>query len=538
MELALTHWPADILATVDCLRAMGAAIEIQDGICKISPILTREKEAALCCRESGSTLRFLLPLAAAVCLGASFTGQGRLLQRPLLPLIKALKDHGVNIWTEASGKEEIGAEGFPAKETGTQKTAAHSFAEQEAETKKTTAQECAAQEPNAQKTAAQEFEVEDRSGACLQVRGRPASGLYTISGNVSSQFISGLLFTLPLLPGDSRIKLTTKLESSPYVDMTLDALERFGIAAKREPGGFFIPGGQIYHGASPRLEVEGDWSGAAFFLASGAVGGSVICRGLNLDSRQGDKAILQLLSRFGAKVETGLEATAEPGSAPRAEAGFGAAAEPGSAPRAEAGFGAAAEPGLASKAEAGFGAAAEPGSASRAEAEFGAAAEPGSAPRCEAKAGEEAGKTAGGGRGWAAVSPAPLTAMDVDVSQIPDLLPILAVIACKARGASRFQKAGRLRFKESDRLKNTAALINALGGRAEEGADSLTVYGSGGLTGGTVSACGDHRMAMAAAVAAQLCREPVIITDAEAVEKSYPDFFRDYNRLGGCADVI
>jgi len=136
----------------------------------------------------------------------------------------------------------------------------------------------------------------------ITVSGQMQNGVYEIAGNVSSQYITGLLFALPLLQGDSEIRLTSPLESAPYVDMTIDALEKFGVKVQRTENGFFVKGGQKY--ISPQIiEVEGDWSNAAFFITATAIGHSVIVDGLNQDSKQGDKAIKDLLTLTGEKIE-------------------------------------------------------------------------------------------------------------------------------------------------------------------------------------------------------------------------------------------
>ena len=127
--------------------------------------------------------------------------------------------------------------------------------------------------------------------------------------------------------------------------------------------------------------------------------------------------------------------------------------------------------------------------------------------------------------------------VEVDVDAIPDLLPVLAVTACARAGETRFVNGARLRLKESDRLESTSRLIKSLGGRAEAEADSLTVLGDG-LRGGEADACGDHRIAMSAAVASILCTQPVILTGGEAVNKSYPAFFSDFKALGGQIERI
>ena len=123
--------------------------------------------------------------------------------------------------------------------------------------------------------------------------------------------------------------------------------------------------------------------------------------------------------------------------------------------------------------------------------------------------------------------------VDIRVDEIPDLVPALSVLACARRGVTRFSDAARLRLKESDRIATCRRMVEALGGTAEDGPDSLTVTGTGALRGGTVDGSGDHRIVMAAAIAALLCREDVVITGAEAVNKSYPQFFADYRALGG-----
>ncbi|NLZ59973.1 MAG: 3-phosphoshikimate 1-carboxyvinyltransferase, partial [Lentisphaerae bacterium] len=184
-----------------------------------------------------------------------------------------------------------------------------------------------------------------------------------------------------------------------------------------------------------------DWSNAAFFLVAGALNGPLSCSGLQSDSKQGDKRIIQELKRFGSKVSEN--------------------------------------------------------------------------------------------EGAVLVEPGTLAGSDVDMSEIPDLLPILAVLACFARGSSHFYNAARLRIKESDRLNAVKNMIVALGGKAEEKQDSLTVHGQHELRGGVVDGCRDHRIVMAAAIAATRCRQNVQIINAEAVRKSYPDFFQVYSSIGG-----
>ena len=231
---------ADARATCHCLEAMGCTIRQRGEGLAIQPG-PAAKEGLLDCGESGTTLRFLLPVAAVLGIRAEFTGRGKLAERPLSPLYEEMAAHGMKLSPQGQ---------FP-----------------------------------------------------LRMEGKLTSGDYTLAGNVSSQFFSGLLFALPLADGDSRIRIEGELESAPYVNMTIKALNAFGIRIDREEDGFRIPGNQTYHSPGS-LTVEGDWSGAAFWLAAGALSEQgVTCCGLNPESAQGDRAILGLLRGFGAKTE-------------------------------------------------------------------------------------------------------------------------------------------------------------------------------------------------------------------------------------------
>ncbi len=349
----------------------------------------RDGETMLDCGESGTTLRFMIPVCAALGLQEEtrFTGHGRLLQRPMEPLLRAMGEHGVS------------------------------------------------------------FEYGQNMLSC---RGRLMPGEYTISANVSSQFISGLLFALPLLQGDSVLKLTGNVESRPYIDITLDVLKDFGILIyETEPEGiesirFEVPGGQVYCGPL-QMQAEGDWSNAAFWLAAGAIGGGpVTVTGLNQNSVQGDRAICEILQRFGASV------TAD---------------------------------------------------------------------------------TAAGSVTCSGPADGILQGCDIDAKDFPDLVPIISVVAAAALGKTRIYNAGRLRIKESDRLATVTAMLTALGTSVEEGEDFLLIHGVGEMQGGTADGANDHRIVMSAAVAAILCREPVTILGAEAVNKSYPGFFEEREKL-------
>lgn len=369
---------ADIEATARCLSALGAHMEAAgEGRFKVSPI-TRAPEGRceLYCGESGSTLRFLLPVAGTLGVRAVFHMEGRLPERPLAPLDDVLRAHGMGI---------------------------------------------------------------TRQGGNLVCEGKLTPGEYEISGGVSSQYISGLLLALPRLDADSRLTVTGTLESAGYVAMTEDALRLAGIEYEKHGQSYDIPGRQA--GRLPEAcRAEGDWSNAAFFLCMGALSrGGVTVRGLDMASLQGDRAVLDILRRFGAEVE----------------------------------------------------------------------------PLC----------------GGARVRRGALRAMEIDAAQIPDLVPVLGVTAAAARGTTRIINAGRLRLKESDRLKSTARLIASLGGTAEELPDGLIIHGREVLDGGSVETWRDHRIAMAAAAAACVCCGAVSLDDSRCVEKSYPRFWEDYASL-------
>ena len=242
----------DMDATSKCLEALKEALSGGPGAAE--PDFRGEKPgeaeqakpAVLMCGESGSTLRFLLPVTAALGVSGDFMPEGRLPQRPLSPLYEEMTAHGC--------------------------------------------------------------EMSPQGSVPFKVRGKLMPGKYTLPGNVSSQYITGLLLALPLLEGDSAIEVTTTLESAAYVDMTLKVMRDFGMdigVSGGERPKYMIKGGRRYS-APPVYEVEGDWSNAAFWLAAGALTEEgVKCRGLRGDSVQGDKAVADILKAMGANVETG-----------------------------------------------------------------------------------------------------------------------------------------------------------------------------------------------------------------------------------------
>ena len=242
---ALSHMAGsqDIDATARAIEALGGEVQLEEdrGLCLVEGAgLGRAQGGVIHCGESGSTLRFLIPIACALGGRWTFTGEGRLPQRPLDVYRELLPAHGVKY-------QDPGEDFLP-----------------------------------------------------LTVEGRLEPGVFALPGNVSSQFITGLLLTLPLLSGDSEIVLTTPLESKGYVNLTLQAMERFGVTACRTGRGWRVPGGQRYR--PHNLAVEGDWSQAAFFLTMAALapaGAQVELAGLSRDSLQGDKACVELFEGFG-----------------------------------------------------------------------------------------------------------------------------------------------------------------------------------------------------------------------------------------------
>ena len=348
----------DIEATALCLNALGAEITGTPEGYLVKPVTSVPEKAVLPCGESGSTLRFLLPIAGALGVDGVFQLEGRLPCRPLSPL-----------WEEM---ERMG---------------------------------CTLSRPTA-----------DTVRCC----GRLRSGEYSIDGGVSSQFITGLLFALSLLEGKSTLCITGKTESLPYIQMTCAALSRFASPVGVLPDGYEVS--PVPFRSPGEIQVEGDWSNAAFWYAANALGSGISVTGMDPDSPQGDRAVLECLKQLEHNCV-------------------------------------------------------------------------------------------------------------IDASHIPDLVPILSVVAGAREGAV-FINAGRLRLKETDRLATTAALIQNIGGSADIRGDSLIIRPAP-YTGGTVDATGDHRIAMAAAIAATVSSGPVTVIGAEAVEKSYPAFWQDYRSLGG-----
>ena len=405
----------DVDATIRCVDAMGAKVEIGDRKLIVHPVEHRlgVPEDTSCCRrnkagaggsdlgaeadrngslpvldcgESGSTARFVLPMTTAVCGGGTLVGAGRLPERPFGAICTVMEENGCTFSSYS----------IPMTVTGPLK-----------------------------------------------------SGIYRIPANISSQYISALMMSLPLVDGDSEIVFTTEVESEGYLDITESVMEDFGMPLENTGNGYKIKGNRRYKSPG-EIIAEGDWSNGAFWVAANALGCGLEIGNLKDRSLQRDCRIVEV-----------------------AKALFGEAT-------------------LSANGENSIG---EPAS------------------RAENKE------------------------ITIDGADIPDIIPISAIMACGRNGRTRFINCHRLRLKESDRLMSVASIINTLGGSAIVENDDLIVDGCGQLTGGEVDSFVDHRIVMSAAIAATISTGEVIINNAQDVAKSYPNFFEDYEKLGGKVEI-
>jgi len=371
----------DIDATLECIKAMGTEITRRDNLHTVTPSAYSVEAPMLDCRSSGSTLRFFLPAVTALFEKAEFRCGEQLRNRPIKPLLEALEKNGVSF----SG-DRLPLDSF----------------------------------------------------------GKLHAGDFRIPGNISSQFISGLLFALPLLEGNSRIIIDSPMRTMAYAEMTIKILHQFGIKLLREDNIISVPGCQKYR-SSPILSVGGDYANSAFMLGAAAIGGNCAVRGLMSNSVQNDKAILELLMKYGADLKINGDV-------------------------------------------------------------------------CTVSANDRR----------------PITA---DVSDIPDLFPALAVMACAAEGKSHFYGTGRLRYKESDRCRSVKAMLEALGVKCVALDEEFVIFGTGKLRGGIVQSFNDHRIVMAAVMASAMADGDISINNCSSVRKSYPEFFKDFGSIGGSLKV-
>ncbi len=366
----------DVQATITCVKAIGASVTVDKNTIKVEPIAKKVNNVELNCGESGSTLRFMLPVASALGLDYKVNVEGRLSKRPLSPLYDLMVEEGIS---------------FSAKE----------------------------QYP-------------------MFVSGKLNGGNYKIDGSVSSQFITGLLIALAVSENGGKVEVKGDFQSKPYVDVTVELMRKFGASVTENGHEYSVTGGGF---VSPgKATAGGDWSNSAFFVALGAIGGKIKIKNLDGESVQGDKAIYKLLTLFGAKVKFS--------------------------------------------------------------------------------------------DGVLEVEKGDLKGISIDAKDVPDLVPVLAVVGCFSKGETKIYNAERLRLKESDRIQSVVSMINSIGGEAIATKDGMIIKGKSNVLGGTVDSFNDHRIVMSATVASALCKNGVTILGAEAVKKSYPDFFVQIKKLG------
>jgi len=379
-KIEISSLSKDISATINCMEALGAKFDYNNEVLTVYPVDRNNlsQKAVLDCNESGSTLRFLFPLVCALGVESTFKTAGRLSSRPMSPLFKILNEKGIETAQSESG---------------------------------------------------------------FYCKGKLERGEYTIEGNVSSQYISGLLFGLSVLEGKSKVILSTPLESAPYVNLTLDALKSCGVKIKeldnKTFGGYEVNGGVF---SSINTQVEGDWSNSSFWLSAG-----VSVNSLKADSAQGDKEILNIIKKMGGwvKYENGVFST----------------------------------------------------------------------------------------------DISNLHCTEIDATNIPDAVPIISVLSATAKGTTIINNISRLRLKESDRVATVCQMLNSLGIKTESDQNTMKIYG-GEIDGGVVDCANDHRIAMAGAIAGCFAKSDITLLGAEAVSKSYPNFFDDFKTLGGLFDVL
>ena len=370
----------DISATLGAAARLCARVTtgendaVVEGLGRFLPV-----DAPVDCCESGSTLRFLIPLASLTGQKVTFTGRGRLMERPQSVYKTLYQQQGLRF--------EQGA---------------------------------------------------DR----LTVEGALTPGEYELAGNVSSQFISGLLFALPLLDGDSTLHLIPPVESRSYIDMTRAVQAAFGVTSRwLDETTLALPGRQHYRPCD--YDVEGDYSQAAFPAVLGAVCGGVTVTGLSPDTLQGDAVILDILHRCGAQFTRDGDAVI--------------------------------------------------------------------------------------------FAKAPLHGVDIDLADCPDLGPVLMVLGLLCEGTTVIRNAERLRLKESDRIAAMEAELRACGGVLESEGGTITVHGCAEhlhAPEGILHGHNDHRVVMSLAVLSAAAGLPLTVDDAEAIQKSWPNFFAAIRPLG------
>lgn len=365
----------DILSTIDCLEKMGARIENHDNHITVHPVKNYKKSPTLCVNECATAYRFLLPISATLGLNARFKVAKSLENRPIAPLLDAIKGFGV---TYSDHK----------------------------------------------------------------ITGKLNTDKITVDGSLSSQFVSGLMYALAVSNQKSKLTVKGKIVSKGYIDMTVSVLKAFGVSVMQDGNDYFIE-------KSPcRIDeyfVEGDWSGASFFLCAGAIDGSVGVKGLNINSLQKDRTILDVLSAFGAKITVNNDCVT--------------------------------------------------------------------------------------------VTRGERIPFVFNAEDCPDIVPNLAVVAAFSNGKSEIGGVSRLKIKESDRISEILKMLASAKIKAEFCEDKLIIFGGSKVSGNFTSK--DHRTVMASTLLSTFLNGQSSVTDANAVKKSYPNFFDDYKLTGGnfCVDM-
>lgn len=369
----------DTEATIDMLRALGVTInKTIEGIEVISKGIQKPSKI-LFANESGSSLRFLVPVALLSGADVTFDGKEGLRKRPISEYLRVFDQMGINY---------------------------------------------------------SQFE----ENLPLKISGKLIPGEFKIKGNISSQFVTGLLYALPLLNGDSKLLLETPLESKDYVDMTISIQLQFGVIIETIENGYYIRGNQKYQNKT--FEVSGDFSQAAFHIIAGILGANLTLLKIEENTHQADEKILNFVKMMGGIVNY-ENSTIKPISS----------------------------------------------------------------------------KTYG---------------RVIDLSQCPDIGPIMAVLCALSVGTSHIINASRLRIKESDRINAITTELNKLGAKISETKDGMIIEGVETLKSNmNLYSWNDHRIVMALAIAAIKTEGPIRIIGAEAINKSYPTFFEDYVKLKG-----
>lgn len=371
-------YSADIEATIKAMEALGSEIIRNGDSVTIYGCYPRRINNVIDANESGSTLRFIIPIAMLSDEPVRFIGHNNLCNRPLDPYLDSFDELGIAY--------KRGGSYLP-----------------------------------------------------LDIASRLRPGEYNICGNISSQFITGLLFALPLLEADSVINITTPLESKGYIDLTLDILRLYGInIINKDYKSFIIEGNQEYKPHD--YTVEGDYSQAAFYLCMDALGADIKLLDMNLSSHQADLRILKDLEAMGSTIiyEDGRLSCTRASS-----------------------------PTL------------------------------------------------------------------IDLSQSPDLGPVLAALMSLIKGKSKLIGASRLRLKECDRISSMELELNKIGDICKSTIDSMTIKGVEFIGGVEFDSHNDHRVAMALSILALRASSDIRIKNASCVNKSYPSYWEDFKSLGG-----